>query len=88
LVKHGLGLAREYALRYNKAHKSTEVIEWAGINKPDILDLGLLPFAQAMPDQYKDADPVVAYRKYYINDKARLAKWKHGNVPAWFVIEV
>ena len=87
LVKHGLGLAREYALRYNKAHKSTEVIEWAGLHKPDILDLGLLPFAQAMPDQYKNADPVIAYRNYYIHDKARLAKWKHGNIPAWFIIE-
>lgn len=84
LVRHGLALAREYAFRYNKIHKSTEVIEWAWQNKPNILDLGLLPFAQAMPDQYKDPDAVVAYRNYYMKEKARLATWKFCDTPHWF----
>lgn len=88
LCEHGLGLAREYTFRYNKVHKSTEVIEWARLNMPNILNLGLLPFAQAMPDKYKHEDAVVAYRNYYIHEKARLATWKHNACPAWFTIEV
>lgn len=88
LCEHGLGLAREYAFRYNKVHKSTEVIEWARLNMPNILNLGLLPFAQAMPDKYKNPDAVTAYRNYYMNEKARLATWKYSNAPAWYVIEV
>lgn len=88
LCEHGLGLAREYTFRYNKVHKSTEVIEWARLNMPNILNLGLLPFAQAMPDKYKHEDAVVAYRNYYIHEKARLATWKYGACPAWFTIEV
>jgi hypothetical protein len=37
-----------------------------------------------MPDQYKHEDAVVAYRQYYLGEKARFAKWKFGNVPTWF----
>ena len=89
LVRHGLALAREYTFRYNKIHKSTEVIEWAMLNKPNILDLGLLPFAQAMPDQYKNPnDAVSAYRNYYMNEKARIATWTKTETPYWYVVEV
>jgi hypothetical protein len=42
------------------------------------------PFAQAMPDQYKNSDAVRAYRDYYIYEKSRFAKWKTGNVPSWY----
>lgn len=48
----------------------------------------LTPFAQAMPDQYKDQNVVVAYRRYYINEKTRFAKWKSGNEPIWFTKKV
>jgi len=34
---------------------------------------GLIPFAQAMPDQYKVlGDPVTAYRAFYIGEKRGL----------------
>jgi hypothetical protein len=45
----------------------------------------ITPFAQAMPEQYKDTNAVVAYRKYYINEKVRFAKWKNSQAPNWFV---
>jgi len=47
----------------------------------------ITPFAQAMPDQYKNENAVIAYRKYYINEKKRFAKWRNGNVPEWFAKE-
>jgi hypothetical protein len=45
----------------------------------------LTDFVQAMPEQYKHANAVVAYRSYYINEKAAFAKWKATEVPEWFV---
>ena len=47
-------------------------------------DTELTPFAQAMPDEYKNVDPVIAYRTYYINDKKDFATWKN-KVPDWWV---
>lgn len=57
---------------------------WCADNQPPILDFGLTPFAQAMPDQYKDPNPVVAYRKYYIAEKSKIALWRHSDTPTWF----
>jgi hypothetical protein len=37
-----------------------------------------------MPEQYKNVDPVIAYRTYYINDKKDFATWKN-KVPDWWV---
>ena len=40
--------------------------------------------AQAMPEEYKDEDPIVAYRNYCINEK-HYAKWERGrNKPSWW----
>ena len=33
--------------------------------------------AQAMPDEYNHEDPIVAYRRYVINEK-HYAKWEKG----------
>ena len=40
---------------------------------------------QCMPDEYKDKDYVVAYRKYYMGAKAHFAKWERGvSAPEWW----
>jgi hypothetical protein len=40
---------------------------------------------QCMPDHCKvDGDAVKAYRQYYIMEKNKIAKWKHGNEPDWY----
>ena len=44
---------------------------------------GLTEFAQAMPDEYKNEDAVIAYRTYYLEDKWRIASWKFGS-PNWW----
>lgn len=77
LCNLGKDLCKEYTERYGKIHKTEEVIDWLIKNKPDIPDIGLTPFAQAMPDKYKDPDPVIAYRKYYVNEKLRISNWKN-----------
>jgi hypothetical protein len=77
-------LGMEYTYRYGKIHKSMEVIKFARENAHYIPDGALTPFAQAMPDEYKDADPIKAYRNYYIHGKNHLAKWTKREIPYWY----
>ena len=51
---------------------------------PGIPVIGQTAFAQAMPDEYRDTDPVLAYRRYYLGAKAAICKWTNRDVPAWF----
>ena len=88
LLVHAYSLCEEYFLRYGKVHKSLDAIDWCDNNSHKLgLDqrLGLTPFAQAMPDEYKNDDAVQAYRDYYNGEKAYFAKWKLTTTPAWFI---
>ena len=82
----GEALGWEYARRYNKLHKSAFVID--SLEIPDTLsDKGLTQFALAMPDKYKDEDPVKAYRRYYQGEKSAIAQWKDGQLPHWWRVQ-
>ena len=84
LIEHARALCTEYTRRYGKVHKSEKVIDWCDANRPELPDVGLTPFAQAMPEDYKNEDAVEAYRTYYRNDKRRFATWKDVDPPTWF----
>ena len=87
LREHGIALADEYTLRYNKFHRVSELF-WTELLAPSAMPCGALsPFAQAMPEQYKHKDAVIAYRQYYINEKAYFCKWKYREPPDWFVLK-
>ena len=50
-------------------------------------DLGLTPFAQAMPDELKSDNAVESYRMFYMKDKAAIGKganWKVRGKPHWW----
>lgn len=82
LKRHGLALCAEYSHRYGKIHKSQPVIVNAQV--PKALSIGISEFVQCMPDQFKDKDPVIAYRKYY-HSKAAFAAWNKGRpAPYWW----
>jgi hypothetical protein len=85
-AQHAMELCREYTRRYDRIHGSQKVIEWCVKNIPTNITSGdLTPFAQAMPDEYKDStNSVNAYRQYYIGAKFTFAKWKSGFVPDWW----
>jgi hypothetical protein len=85
LCELGLELSKEYTYRYNKHHKSTDVIQWCLNNLPNIPDIGFTPPALAMPDQYKVDDFVQSYRNYYIGEKKGFATWKNREIPYWFI---
>ena len=85
LAELGIELCEEYTHRYSKTHKSEEVI-WRAVDAlpNNFLDLGLTPFAQALPEELRGQDAVESYRRYYNRDKARFSKWTNRPTPYWF----
>ena len=86
LVALGLELCKEYTYRYEKIHKFQEKLEWLKNNEPELPAVPRTKFSLAMPDNCKDVDPVVAYRRYYNECKQHLAKWKKREKPNWFIL--
>ncbi|MBC8429146.1 MAG: hypothetical protein H8D95_01020 [Candidatus Endolissoclinum sp.] len=79
-------LHEEFKIRYGKEHMSyiklNEVLKYPPINISDS------PFSQplqAMPEDVKNADSVVAYRNYYMKYKKDFATWKTKQ-PEWFTV--
>lgn len=83
-----LELGKEKNYRFGGDHSSLRLAEFLR-NPPEKLpNIGLTPFAQAMPEQYKRDDPVEAYRAYYIGEKTRMAYWGNRGMPLWYGLEV
>jgi hypothetical protein len=82
-----LELCAEYTRRYNKRHKTQDVIEALADPPQGTPNEPMTPFAQAMPDDLKHVNAVVAYRQYYRRDKANISTWKRGS-PTWWEEEV
>ena len=84
LLKHGIGLSREYTRRYGKIHKSGDVM--LSLDTPDLPfnNGSMTPFALAVPECYRGDDPVESYRSYYIHEKGSIAEWPDGLVPPWW----
>ena len=87
LCELGLELCKEYTYRYEKRHKSQDVIEWCIINKVQICDKGVTEPPKAMPDEFKVKDVVQSYKNYYIGAKSSFAKWKKRETPYWYVVK-
>ena len=75
-------LNEEYKFRFdhNYNHRSFDLILQLPI--PNIPDIGLTDFAQAMPDKYKNQNIVDAYRNYYI-EKQHIFQWTKRGIPDW-----
>jgi len=91
LYQHAEGLAREYTKRFGKRHRTQRSIrEMHQAFEEHHLGFvfrteGHTPFAQAMPDKYRDDNVVAAYRAYYKADKSYFAKWDKGTpAPDWW----
>ena len=85
LMLYTAEMFKEYTKRYGKIHKSQQVLRWCRENyrKLELPSKGITPFAQAMPDKYKDRNAVKAYRAYYMGDKRHIAQWK-TQIPHWW----
>lgn len=81
----GIALCNEYRKRYGKYHRSEQVI-WYAHKYAHLLPNGeMTPFAQAMPEQYKHHNAVIAYRMYYKSDKKKFATYKNVEIPTFLI---
>ena len=87
LWHHGRALCEEYTYRYGKLHATFPYFKGVLRDMPELPRTGLTPFALAMPDEFRDPDPVIAYRKFYIGAKAHFATWKQRSEPLWFTLK-
>ena len=86
-LENAIYIHEEYRFRFNKNHKSYDVISNIINNNysNDIPEGKITTPPQCMPDEYKDKDYVTAYRKYYQGAKKYFAKWEKGrSVPKWW----
>ena len=76
--------------RYRYDHPKTKIHEAYRkmLHLPDILidDVGLTPFAQAMPEKYQQEDVFKAYQEYFMGEKMHIAHWKKREEPEWFFL--
>lgn len=82
-IDHWCGQLDEYTRRYGKEHKSGQMLPWLAKVPNNIAQSAMTPFAQAMPDKYKNECAVKAYRDYYLGDKAHL--FEKGYHPPWIM---
>jgi len=80
----GMALCEEYTYRYGKVHKTEPHLRWLTANSPiQLVDVGWTLPRLAMPDEFKDKDPVVAYRRYYLGAKVRLLSYTKRPTPTF-----
>ncbi len=80
-----LALNDEYKYRYEKLQDHKSISTLTAINDIHYPAMGLTPFAQAMPDQYKiKNNAILAYRQFYLAEKSRFARWTKREQPDWF----
>ena len=91
LYEHAEAISSEYIKRFGKRHRTRRTIremhQAFSTNFPNFSfpENHLTDFVQAMPDKYKQTDPVKAYRDYYKADKSYFAKWDKGTpAPDWW----
>jgi hypothetical protein len=86
LCKLGIELCKEYTFRYGKIHKTQSHIVWLKNNVPLLPQQRITEPAQAMPEEYKDEDPIQAYKNFYIKNKIGIrgiTKYSKRNIPEW-----
>jgi hypothetical protein len=89
LSHHALALCGEYISRFNKVHACHGPIKLMSTMFHIIPEGELTPFAQAMPDEYRDDDAVKAYRAYYKSkvDSPGGVHYRHTSPPDWWEVE-
>tara|TARA_Y100001973_G_scaffold89143_1_gene135169 strand:+ start:332 stop:862 length:531 start_codon:yes stop_codon:yes gene_type:complete len=89
-AEHAMALAKEYTYRYGKKHACEAGIRYMARCSWIIPNVGKTPFAQAMPEEFKNNCAVTAYRDYYIIDKQKniQCEWnKNRQSPDWWCVK-
>lgn len=84
LWQHFDGLCREYTHRWGKIHNTSNLlIPLSGFPKTINQSESITTVPLAMPDEFKEKDPVTSYRNYYRVGKSHLHKWTNREPPQW-----
>jgi hypothetical protein len=89
LVELANALGREFWRRYDKQHKSWHMLHAELMQPPPAmrnLPSKWSPPTQAMPDEYKHTDAIVAYRRFYASKAQRMPlvyNRGHDTQPYW-----
>ena len=96
MCRLGYALANEYSRRFNKTHKTEVVINNAIAAVGAYYEIGYkkvpppFKFAQAMPEEFKNPESVVAYHQYYQHkydswklDKRKAMRYTNTEPPYW-----
>lgn len=85
LLELWYALSYEYEHRYGREHLTFTKLRDVLNRVPENMTEGeFFRPPPAMPDYCKCADVIDSYRTYYINEKARFAKWTNRETPEWF----
>lgn len=76
-------LNKEYEYRYDKKHKSKQLIGELAYMPINIEPGRMTTPSLAMPSIYYDEDPVKAYRNYYLGEKASFLNYTKREKPDW-----
>jgi hypothetical protein len=81
-------LSGEYTWRYGKTHKTTRLFPLLTNAPKTLRDCAdtFSPPPQCMPDEYKHADTVQAYRNYYNGAKRSILKYTKREQPTWLTM--
>lgn len=85
LYSLGIGLCTVYTSRYDKQHAYHDLF-YTGLLRyipASVPQCPPTPQPQCMPVEYKGEDVVEAYRRYYLGDKLRFARWRYSATPPW-----
>jgi len=86
LCQLGLALCDEYRFRFgkDKRHSCEKHILWLyEFPPPSLNPTGWTQPRMAMPDEYRDKNPLIAYRAYYRLGKKELLTYTRRHRPHW-----
>lgn len=84
LVEHTYALLNEYMYRYEKKHKTQDIMYYLQSPPHNLRDYDWTPMPSAMAEQYiVSDDPLTNYRNYYKLGKINLHKWTKREPPEW-----
>ena len=78
-------LLNEYNCRYKKVHSTNRIkkLLWDKYTDWNKLNGEFTNPPLCMPDEYKTDCYITSYRKYYIGEKKKIAKYKFTEPPQW-----
>ena len=80
-------LCDEYTYRYGKVHLTDTKLRELLKTPPKNIPVGQMTrMPQAMPDEVKCCDSIIAYRNYYRNAKKHLHTWTKRAVPQFIAV--